>query len=109
MERKPVFWLAEAFKTPPFTAEGRKVAGVLLGLLQDGERLGMPYSRPLPTVGQRCHELRVRDASHQWRIVYRIDPEFIIVAHVFAKKGKGMQQREFASAARILRDYDACK
>lgn len=106
MERKPVFWLTEAFKTPPFTAEGRKEAGVLLGLLQAGERLGMPYSRPLPTVGPRCHELRVRDASHQWRIVYRIDPKFIIVAHVFAKKDKKMQQREFSKATDVLAKFD---
>ena len=78
-----------------------------MGLLQDGELLGMPYSRPLPTVGPRCHELRVKDASHEWRVIYRIDPIHIIVAHVFAKKGKSMQQREFAKAKKILAVFDS--
>jgi len=85
---------------------GRKEAGVLIGLLQDGELLSMPFSRPLPTVGPRCHELRVRDESHEWRIVYRIDPTQIIVAHHFAKKGKSMQQREFVKAKKILAMFD---
>lgn len=106
MERKPIFWLGGVIKTPTFTEKGRKEASAHLGLLQDGERLGMPYSRPLPTVGPRCHELRVKDESHEWRIVYRIDPTVIIVANIFAKKGKAMQQREFAKAMKALALFD---
>ena len=26
-----------------------------------GERLSMPQSRPMPNIGQACHELRIRD------------------------------------------------
>ena len=37
--RKPLVWLKGEIKTPPFTAEGRKEAGLLLRLLQEGERL----------------------------------------------------------------------
>lgn len=106
MKRKPIFWLGGVIKTPPFTEKGRKEAGAHLGLLQDGELLGMPYSRPLPIVGARCHELRVKDESHEWRIVCRIDPTFIIVANIFAKKGKSMQQREFVKAKKALAVFD---
>ena len=41
--------------------------------LQQGEKLGLPHSRPLPTIGSRCHELRIRDQNINWRIIYRID------------------------------------
>lgn len=105
--RKPVVFLRGEIKSPPFTGEARYEVGMLLRLLQEGILLGLPHSRPLPSIGPRCHELRVKDARHEWRIVYRIDPDAIFVASVFAKTGKSMQQREFAKATRSLRDYDA--
>ena len=49
-QRRPVVWLHGRVKTPPFTSSGRIEAGLLLGLLQAGERLSMPHSRPLPSI-----------------------------------------------------------
>ena len=43
---KPLAWLHGEIKTPPFTEEGRREAGYLLRLLQQGERLGMPQAEP---------------------------------------------------------------
>jgi len=83
---KPLVWLHGEIKTPPFTRFARLEAGLALRRLQRGERLAMPQSRPIPGVGRDCHELRVRDAGHQWRIVYRIDDDAIVIAEVFAKK-----------------------
>ena len=85
-QRRPVVWLHGRVKTPPFTSSGRIEAGLLLGLLQAGERLSMPHSRPLPSIGPRCAELRVRDAEHNWRIIYRLDDDAVIVVDVFPKK-----------------------
>ena len=34
---KPLVWLHGEIKTPPFTAEGRQEAGMLLRLLQQGK------------------------------------------------------------------------
>lgn len=62
--RKPVVWLHGEVKTPPLTPEGRQETGMLLRLLQEGERLGMPQAEPLPDVGPRCGALRVRDVEH---------------------------------------------
>ena len=45
----------------------------------------MPQSRPMPSIGPRCHELRVRDKDQNWRIIYRVDPDAIIIAEVFPK------------------------
>ena len=83
---KPLVWLKGEVKSPPFSKEGRVKAGYLLRRLQEGETLGMPESRPMPSIGPRCHELRVRDRDHYWRIVCRVDEDAIVIADVFAKK-----------------------
>ena len=43
----------------------------------------MPQSRPMPSIGANCHELRVRDAEQNWRIIYRIDDDAIILNSKF--------------------------
>ena len=70
---KPLVWLHGELKTPPFSAEARIEAGYLLRLLQKGEKLSLPHSRPMPSIGARCHELRIVDETKNWRIIYRID------------------------------------
>jgi phage-related protein len=40
----------------------------------------------MPTIGPRCHKLRINDAHTTWRLIYRIDPDAIVIADVFAKK-----------------------
>jgi phage-related protein len=83
--RKPLIWLHGEIKTPPFSKEARIEAGTLLRRLQEGESLGMPHSRPMPSVGSHCHELRITDEKRIWRIVYRLDDDRILIAGVFAK------------------------
>ena len=83
---KPLVWLHVEIKTPPFSKNARLEAGFLLRKLQRGEMPTMPYSRPMPSIGQRCHELRINDKNLTWRIVYRIDEDAIIILHVFDKK-----------------------
>ncbi len=39
----------------------------------------------MKTIGGNCHELRVRDATKNWRIFYRIDKEVILILGVFNK------------------------
>ena len=104
--RKPVAWLHGDIKTPPFTKEGRKEAGDLLRLLQEGERLGMPQAEPLPIVGQRCGALRVRDGEHNWRIMYRVDPDAVLVLEVYAKKTQKIPQDVIERCKKRLKNYD---
>jgi phage-related protein len=70
---KPLVWLYGQVKTPPFSQAARLEAGFLLRRLQQGEALSLPQSRPMPSIGARCHELIVRDTEQNWRIIYRID------------------------------------
>ena len=104
---KPVVWLHGEIKTPPFTPEGRQEAGMVLRLLQEGERLGMPLAEPLPDVGPQCGALRVRDAEHNWRIMYRIDPDAVLVLDVYQKKTAKIPDKVIQRCKRRLKQYDA--
>ena len=66
----------------------------------------MPQSRLMPVVGQRCHELRVRDAAADWRIVYRLDADAVVILEVFSKKTETMPKRVIAACTRRLKEYD---
>jgi phage-related protein len=83
---KPLVWLEGEIKTPPFSREARIEAGTLLRRLQQGENVGLPHSRPMASIGRRVHELRIPDADVNWRIIYRIDADAIVIGEVFAKK-----------------------
>ena len=85
---KPLVWLHGEVKTPPFTAEARVEAGFLLRPLQQGEVLGLPQSRPMPTVGGQCHELRISDRTQTWRIMYFVAPDAVVILEVFSKKSE---------------------
>jgi phage-related protein len=105
--RKPLVWLHGEIKTPPFTAEGRQEAGMLLRLLQQGQQLSMPQAEPLPNVGARCGALRVRDAGHNWRIMYRADADAVLVLDVYSKKTRKIPDEVVSRCQDRLKRYDA--
>lgn len=105
-EGKPLVWLQGEIKTPPLSAEARVEAGYLLRLLQLGRNLGMPHSRPMPAIGPRCHELRIKDQNREWRIVYRTDSDVIVIADVFEKTTRATPVRVVRECKRRLRLYD---
>jgi phage-related protein len=39
----------------------------------------------MPSIGVRCHELRIPDRDRSWRIVYRVDLDAVVIAEVFSK------------------------
>jgi phage-related protein len=83
---KPIVWLKGPMRTPPFSVDARIEAGFLLRRLQRGDVLGLPSSRPMPAIGAGCHELRITDGGANWRVMYRIAVDAIVVLEVFAKK-----------------------
>ncbi len=105
-DRKPLIRLHGEIKTPPFTETARIEAGNLLGRIQRGESIGMPFSRPMPSIGARCHELRVRDEEHNWRIIYRIDHDRILLVDVFAKTTRQTPKHVIDACKARLRTYD---
>jgi phage-related protein len=70
------------------SSEARVEGGMLLRRLQRGETLAVPESRPMPSIGARCHELRIDDIAQkkEWRIIYYIGNVAIAVLDVSAKE-----------------------
>ena len=106
---KPLAWRAGEIKTPPFSRAARIEAGTLLRRLQLEENIGLPHSRPMPSVGPRCHELRIRDEDQNWRLMYRIDPDAIVIVDVFAKKTGRTPKSVIETCKARLRTYDAVR
>ena len=103
---KPLVWLHGEVKTPPFSAAARLEAGYLLRRLQKGAMLGLPHSRPMPSIGKRCHELRIVDEKVTWRVVYRIDPDAILILEVFSKRTRTTSRSVIDSCKLRMRRYD---
>ncbi len=103
---KPLVWLHSEIKTPPFSKTGRLEAGFLLRRLQGGEKLGLPWSRPMPSIGSKCHELRVNDENLNWRIIYRIDTDAIVILDVFQKQTQQTPQYVIERCKKRIQMYD---
>lgn len=104
---KPLRWLGgTAVKTPPVGEQARRDLGAALRVLQRGGQLSMPLSRPMPSIGTRCHELRVRDEGKQWRLIYRTDTDAILVMDLFRKTTQKTPKQAIDRCKRRLRQYD---
>ena len=99
-------WLKGEVKTPPFSREARIEAGTMLRRLQHGELIGLPHSRPMPSIGERCHELRITDEKGTWRIIYRIDSDAVIIGEVFAKKTRATPKSVIDKCKKRFKRYD---
>jgi phage-related protein len=106
-EDKELMILAGEIKTPPLSRAARSETGFLLRRLQQGEILSMPHSRPMPSIGPRCHELRVQDEQATWRIIYRVDFDAIVIVEVFSKKTNETPNHIIEKCRRRLQHYDA--
>lgn len=105
-QEKPLIWLKGEVKTPPFSKEARIEEGCLLRDLQEGIKLSLPHSRPMPSIGKRCHELRITNRNEIWRIIYRIDTDAILIAEVFKKKTRETPKRVINESKKRLMKYD---
>jgi phage-related protein len=104
--RKPLVFLQGSIKSPPFTSQGRSEAGTRLREIQEGDALAMPASRPMPSIGPRVHELRIRDAGHNWRIIYRIDDDRILIVEIFAKTTRATPRNIIEACQARIERYD---
>ena len=64
-------------------------------------------SRAMPSIAARCHELRINDAGSNWRVVYRIDDDVIVILEVFAKKTRATPKAVIATCRKRLKEYDS--
>ncbi len=88
-----------------FPAEVRKEMGKAIFDLQNGEILGMPLSRPLPSLERGAAELRLRDRSGIYRAFYYTrSPKGILIFHAFVKKSRAIPQHEMDLAKKRLKE-----
>jgi phage-related protein len=106
VDDKPLVWLAGEIQTPPLSEVARIEAGYLLRRLQKSEPLSLPHSRPMSSIGARCHELRIQDSNSTWRIIYRADPDAVVILEVFKKKTPATSKRVIMTCQRRLRHYE---
>lgn len=106
---KKLIILSGEIKTSPLSQAARIEAGYLLRLLQKGENLGLPQSRPMPSIGRRYHELRINDENATWRIIYLIDDDTIVILEVFSKKTNKTPKKSIAICQKRLLHYEASK
>lgn len=88
MPPKPVLFLGDSLKRlRGFSEIARRRAGQQLERLQQGL---MPDDfKPMPTVGRGVQEIRVRDESGAYRIIYTARmADAIYVLHAFQKKAE---------------------
>ena len=104
---KPLVWLHGTITTPPFSENARIEAGFLLRQLQKGLSLSLPQSRPMPSIGAQCHELRINDENSTWRIIYRIYTDAILILEVFEKKTNKTPKSIIDVCKQRIKRYDA--
>lgn len=102
---KPISFLGDSLaQLRDFPADARSQAGYQLSEVQLGND---PHNwKPMKAVGAGVRELRVREASGAFRVIYLATlPDRILVLHAFQKKTQQTPQRDIELAARRLREW----
>ena len=101
-----VLWNKKALDTTRKLPDGiKKEIGLLIQRLQFGQVLKMPFSRSMPSLGNGCYELRVKDENGNFRVFYYLKLKgFIIIFHVFQKKSEKTLKRELEIAKKNLKE-----
>jgi len=102
---KRIVWDKSALETiREFSVEVRQEVGALLRLLQEGQVLGMPQSRPMKELAPSAFELRVKDRAGIYRVFYVLfDKHRVFVPHAFTKKTQKTPRQEIETGKRRLR------
>ncbi len=104
---KPISFLGDSRDViRDFPDSPRHRAGVELRAVQNG--LEPDDWKPMKTVGAGVREIRIRDASGAFRIIYLATlPDLVLVLHAFQKKTQQTAQRDVELAAKRLREWKA--
>lgn len=73
--------------------------------LEEGHVLAPPLSKPMPSIGRAVHELRFRDRSGAYRVIYVLAHESDVwLVHAFKKKTQKTPKRNIEVAQQRLRE-----
>lgn len=76
-----------------------------LARLDIGQSLALPLSRPMPSIRNGVHELRLKDRSGAYRVFYVLAGGGIVyVFHAFLKKTQETPKKNLALARKRLKE-----
>lgn len=79
--------------------------GTLLMMLQQGQILGEPQSKPMKSIHTKAHELRVKDKKGAYRVIYVLSiKDQILIPHAFTKKTQKTPQKEIELSIKRLKE-----
>jgi phage-related protein len=88
-----------------FPDAARKALGEAIGDLQHGAMLGMPLSRPMPSILAGVYELRVKDSAGTYRAFYLLKSERgVLVFHAFEKRTQKTPPQEIELGRKRLKE-----
>ena len=95
---KPIEFLGDSLdRIRAFSQQARRQAGFQLDRVQRG--LDPDDWKSMPTVGPGVREIRVRDATGAYRVMYVANlPNAVFVLHAFQKKTQRTSPRDLALA-----------
>jgi phage-related protein len=103
--RVAIFHPAALIAIRTFPAGARRALGQAVWELQQEVKLGMPLSKPIPSVGAGVEELRVKDRAGAYRAFYYVrSKRGVVVFHAFEKRTQKTPKLEIALGARRLRE-----
>jgi phage-related protein len=91
---KAVRFLGDSLKAMrEFPKEVRQNAGYQIELVQDGKQ--PDDFKPMPSIGRGVEEIRIRDESGAYRVIYTARlAEAVYVLHAFQKKTQAKSARD---------------
>ena len=88
-----------------FPEDARREIGKAIFDLQKGEKLSMPLSRPMPSVGAGVEEIRIKDRAGAYRVFYFTRmADAVCVFHAFMKKTPRTPPHEIELAQTRLKE-----
>jgi phage-related protein len=102
---KPIHFLGDSREAlRDFPDDARYSAGVELRAVQTG--LDPSDWKPMKTVGASVREIRIREASGAFRVIYLANfPDRVLVLHAFQKKTQQTAQKDMDLAVKRLKSW----
>ncbi len=84
----------------------KREIGTMLMLIQLGNRLGLPQSKPMKVIHPDAHELRIKDRSGIYRVIYVLNlGDKIFIPHAFTKKTQRTPIRDISLSIKRLQEF----
>ena len=88
-----------------FPRDVKKALGKTILEIQHGVSIGLPLSRPMPSIAQGVHEIRLKDKDGIYRVFYFTKvKDKILIIHAFKKKTQKTPKKDIDLAKKRLKE-----